>query len=115
MLCECTFLYLVCQFVSDDHGHPLLAGGRVGLFVIEQRSLAVGDQPPVLHGPSREVRDGKQVCKRTQGAGNGSYMCSSGNFRRLNVSSYMYNVYNSMLYKIFYCSIKPYIPCLGRG
>ena len=57
---SCT-AYLMSQLVSNDHGNPLLAGSRVGLLIVEEGSLAVCDETPVLHRTGREIRDGKEI------------------------------------------------------
>lgn len=53
--------YLVGQLVCYDNSHSLFAGGRVSVLVVQKSCLPIGDQPPVLHGTSREVGNGKQV------------------------------------------------------
>lgn len=48
--------------MGDDGSHPFLVGvgGEVG--IIEQCSLPVGDQAPVLHGTSIEVWERNLIC-----------------------------------------------------
>lgn len=56
----------VSQFVGDDGSDPFLVGiGREAL-VIEESRLPVGDQAPVLHGPSVEVWESDLVCMRKE-------------------------------------------------
>ena len=52
----------MCQLMSNDYSHSLFASGRVSALIIKEGGLSVRYQPPVLHRPSREIRDGKQVC-----------------------------------------------------
>ena len=50
--------------MSDDGHHPLFVDLRGHPRLIQHGGLPVGDEPPVLHGPRREVRDGYHVCNR---------------------------------------------------
>lgn len=54
------------QLVGDDGRHPFLVGvgGEAG--IIEQSSLPVGDQAPVLHGTSIEVWERNLICIRME-------------------------------------------------
>lgn len=53
----------VRQFVGHSDGGVLLVRGRRHSILDEQTSLAVGDQPPVLHGAGVEVRNGGHRCR----------------------------------------------------
>ena len=56
-----TRAYHVGELVGDDGDHALLVAGGGGDGVVQQGRLPVGDQPPVLHGPRIEVRQGDLV------------------------------------------------------
>ena len=61
--------YLMSQFMSNYHSHPLLVGGR-RLFLVKQYCMkAVSDQTPVLHGTGSKVWDGDHVCTMTSCTG----------------------------------------------
>lgn len=58
--------YLMGELVSDHYSHSLPAGGRIGVLVVQQSSLPVGDQPPILHSSHSKVRNGKQIWEQRQ-------------------------------------------------
>lgn len=53
------------KLVGDNTGHSLLVVGRRLVLVIQQVGLPVGDEAPVLHGTSTEVRDGYLIWIKT--------------------------------------------------
>ena len=53
--------------MGDDLGDPLFPRGRGLLRVVQNGRHPVGDQTPVLHSPSSEVRDSDHVCGGIQG------------------------------------------------
>ena len=49
------------QFMGYDNRHSLLAHCRICLAVVQQSSLPVRDETPVLHGAHSKVRNCKQI------------------------------------------------------
>lgn len=56
--------YLVSNLVSDDRTDPLFLRLGAGLLVVEQCTLTVRDQTPVLHGSGVEIRQCDLICER---------------------------------------------------